>query len=120
MPVLALQELASFLLSPEARDLRPLLVGWASGGLDLLLRDRLRKGYALLSANLTPRLPFIGERQQQRSGRVWGEGGGTVRGWEGQGRARPDGTALHCTALPEPCCAQQELMGAVSDWRGRP
>ena len=39
------QEIASFLLSPEARELRPLLVGWVSGGLDLLLRDRLRKAY---------------------------------------------------------------------------
>ncbi|PNW83358.1 hypothetical protein CHLRE_05g246552v5 [Chlamydomonas reinhardtii] len=41
----SVQEIASFLLSPEARELRPLLVGWVSGGLDLLLRDRLRKAY---------------------------------------------------------------------------
>lgn len=56
----SVQEIASFLLSPEARDLRPLLVGWVSDGLDLYIRDRLRKGFNLLSASLTPRLPFIG------------------------------------------------------------
>ncbi|KAG2445070.1 hypothetical protein HYH02_008937 [Chlamydomonas schloesseri] len=56
----SVQEIASFLLSPEARELRPLLVGWVSDGLDLLLRDRLRKAYNLASASLTPRLPFIG------------------------------------------------------------
>ncbi|GLI63329.1 hypothetical protein VaNZ11_006246 [Volvox africanus] len=56
----SVQELASFLLSPEARELRPLLVGWVVGGLDLLLRDRLRKAYSLAAASLTPRLPFIG------------------------------------------------------------
>ncbi|GIL78183.1 hypothetical protein Vretifemale_7622 [Volvox reticuliferus] len=56
----SVQELATFLLSPEARELRPLLVGWVVGGLDLLLRDRLRKAYSLAAASLTPRLPFLG------------------------------------------------------------
>ncbi|GLC69551.1 hypothetical protein PLESTF_000846400 [Pleodorina starrii] len=56
----SVQEIASFLLSPEARELRPLLVGWIVGGLDLLLRDRLRKAYTLAAAQLTPRLPLLG------------------------------------------------------------
>lgn len=33
-------EVLSFVLGPEARDLRPLLVGWLAGGADLVLRDR--------------------------------------------------------------------------------
>lgn len=33
-------ELLAFVLSPEARELRPLLVGWLSGAADLVLRDR--------------------------------------------------------------------------------
>lgn len=49
----------AFLLSPEARDLRPLLVGWLVNGLDLFARDRARKAYAGL-ATLAPRLPFLG------------------------------------------------------------
>ncbi|GFR44520.1 hypothetical protein Agub_g5787, partial [Astrephomene gubernaculifera] len=56
----SVQEMAAFLLSPEARELRPLLVGWLAGGLDLLLRDRLRKAAALAEAALTPRLPGLG------------------------------------------------------------
>ncbi|EFJ46283.1 hypothetical protein VOLCADRAFT_105641 [Volvox carteri f. nagariensis] len=58
--VMSLAELASFLLSAEARELRPLLTGWVVGGLDLLLRDRLRKAFNLATATLTPRLPFLG------------------------------------------------------------
>lgn len=55
----SVQEIATFLLSPEARELRPLLVGWISGGADLLLRDRSRKAFALAAARLAPRLPFL-------------------------------------------------------------
>lgn len=50
-----------FLLSPEARDLRPLLVSQLSTGLDLLLRDRVRKLYTVTLPSLVPRLPFLGE-----------------------------------------------------------
>ena len=49
----------SFLLSPEARDLRPLLVEELVNGLDLWARDTLRRAYGSLPA-LAPRLPFIG------------------------------------------------------------
>ena len=50
-----------FLLSPEARDLRPLLVAQLVAGLDLLLRDRVRKLVTITLPSLTPRLPFLGE-----------------------------------------------------------
>jgi hypothetical protein len=33
-------EVLSFVLGPEARDLRPLIIGWLAGGADLVLRDR--------------------------------------------------------------------------------
>lgn len=55
----SLQELLGFLLSPEARDLRPLLVTELTNGLDLFLRDRLRRA-AAAAATLTPRLPLLG------------------------------------------------------------
>ena len=44
----------------EAAELRPLLVSELTTACDLLLRDRARKAYVLLSARLQPRLPFIG------------------------------------------------------------
>lgn len=47
------------MLSPEAKDLRPLLVNWLSTGADLLLRDRTRKALAL-APSLAPRIPFVG------------------------------------------------------------
>ncbi|KAG2430848.1 hypothetical protein HXX76_009822 [Chlamydomonas incerta] len=72
------QEIASFLLSPEARELRPLLVGWVSSGADLLLRDRLRKAYNLASASFTPRLPFIGSLPLPPPPPVWVPGKGLV------------------------------------------
>lgn len=50
------QELLAFLLSPEAKDLRPVLVAELSHGLDLFLRDRLRRT-AASAATLLPRLP---------------------------------------------------------------
>lgn len=53
------QEIATFLLSPEARQLRPLLLGELVDGADLLLRDRLRRAHAQLPA-LAPRLPLLG------------------------------------------------------------
>ena len=56
-----LQEVFQFLLSPEARDLRPLLVAQLVAGLDLLLRDRVRKLVTITLPSLTPRLPFLGE-----------------------------------------------------------
>jgi hypothetical protein len=54
-----LTDIVAFLLSPEARDLRPLLVEELVEGLDLLGRDRLRRAYGALPA-LAPRLPFVG------------------------------------------------------------
>lgn len=48
----------AFLLSPEARDLRPLLIEELTHGLDLLLRDRLRRA-AAGTATLLPRLPGL-------------------------------------------------------------
>lgn len=52
-------EVLRFVLSPEARDLRPLLVSWLATGADLLIRDRARKALAAAPA-LAPRLPFLG------------------------------------------------------------
>lgn len=40
--------------------MRPILIEEVSAGLDLFLRDRLRKAYTLSMANLQPRLPLIG------------------------------------------------------------
>lgn len=51
-------EVLAFVLSPEARELRPLLVGWLAGAADLVIRDRARKAAAALPGLLTPRLPF--------------------------------------------------------------
>ena len=53
------REVLRFVLSPEAADLRPLLVSWLATGADLLLRDRARKALAL-APGLAPRLPLIG------------------------------------------------------------
>lgn len=44
----------------DAKKLRPILIEEVSVGLDLLLRDRLRKAYSLSMAQLQPRLPLIG------------------------------------------------------------
>lgn len=33
-------EILAFVLSPEARELRPLLVQWLAGAADLVIRDR--------------------------------------------------------------------------------
>lgn len=54
-----LQEIVGFLLSPEARDLRPLLLAELVDGADLFLRDQLRRAYTRLPS-LTPRLPLLG------------------------------------------------------------
>ncbi len=53
------QEILAFLLSPEARQLRPLLLGELVDGADLLARDQLRRAHARLPA-LAPRLPLFG------------------------------------------------------------
>ncbi|CAK0781480.1 hypothetical protein CVIRNUC_005384 [Coccomyxa viridis] len=53
-----LQDVLAFLLSPEARDLRPLLLQELVDGLELLGRDQLRRAYARLPT-LAPRLPFL-------------------------------------------------------------
>ncbi|KAG2496070.1 hypothetical protein HYH03_005989 [Edaphochlamys debaryana] len=74
----SVQELAAFLLSPEARELRPLLVGWVSSGLDLLARDRSRKAFTLLSAQLTPRLPFFGSLPAPPPPPLWLPGRGLL------------------------------------------
>jgi hypothetical protein len=55
----SVREVVSFLLSPEARELRPLLVAQIVSGVDLFARDRLRRAYAALPT-LAPRLPFLG------------------------------------------------------------
>lgn len=46
-------------MSPEAKDLRPLLLKEVVNGLDLWARDSLRRAYAGLPA-LVPRIPFLG------------------------------------------------------------
>lgn len=55
------QEVLEFILSSEAKDLRLLLINEAAAGMDLFLRDRLRRLYAGLPS-LAPRvgLPFLG------------------------------------------------------------
>lgn len=40
------QDVAAFLLSPEARDLRPLLLREIIDGMDLLARDQVRRAYS--------------------------------------------------------------------------
>lgn len=55
----SLQELLAFLLTPEATELRPLLVNELVNGVDLLMRDRLRRAYAALGT-MAPRLPLLG------------------------------------------------------------
>lgn len=56
-------EVLGFLLSPEAQDLRPLLISWLTAGLDFFLRDRVRKAVAAIPS-LAPRLPFLGALPQ--------------------------------------------------------
>ncbi len=53
------REVVAFLLSPEAKELRPLLAEQLGNALDLLLRDRLRRAWSTLPT-LAPRLPFLG------------------------------------------------------------
>ena len=50
----------AFLLSPEARELRPLLLAELVEGFDLFARDRLRRAHSQLPALLAPRLPLLG------------------------------------------------------------
>ncbi|MEW5317369.1 MAG: hypothetical protein WDW38_008671 [Sanguina aurantia] len=52
-------EIISFLLAPDARDLRPLIINELSTFSDLLLRDRTRRSVAALPS-FAPRLPFFG------------------------------------------------------------
>lgn len=54
-----LQDIVGFLLSPEAEQLRPLLVQELVTGLDYYTRDRLQRAYNSLPS-LVPRLPFLG------------------------------------------------------------
>ena len=53
-------DVLTFLLSPEAEELRPLLVSELTSAVDLFARDRVRKTFVLLKANLAPKLPFFG------------------------------------------------------------
>jgi len=53
------QDTISFLLAPEARQLRPLLVKELVTGLDYYTRDRLQRAYNSLPS-LAPRIPFLG------------------------------------------------------------
>jgi hypothetical protein len=59
IPPFQKKQVLRFVLSPEARDLRPLLVSWLATGADLILRDRARKALAAVPS-LAPRLPFVG------------------------------------------------------------
>ncbi len=53
------QELLSFLLGPQARDLRPLLAAELTNAADLFLRDRIRRAAASTAAAFSrPRLPL--------------------------------------------------------------
>lgn len=54
-----LQDTINFLLSSEARQLRPLLVKEIVTGLDYYTRDRLQRAYNSLPS-LAPRIPFLG------------------------------------------------------------
>lgn len=55
----SLQELLAFLLGPEARDLRPVLLAELTNAADLVLRDRLRRAATSAAASLSrPRLPL--------------------------------------------------------------
>ena len=58
-PLVVLQDTISFLLSSEARQLRPLLVKELVTGLDYYTRDRLQRAYNSLPS-LAPRIPFLG------------------------------------------------------------
>ncbi|KAL3161747.1 hypothetical protein ABBQ38_008842 [Trebouxia sp. C0009 RCD-2024] len=55
----SIQDTVSFLLSSEARQLRPLLVKELVTGLDYYTRDRLQRAYNSLPS-LAPRIPFLG------------------------------------------------------------
>ncbi|KAL3161508.1 hypothetical protein ABBQ32_010382 [Trebouxia sp. C0010 RCD-2024] len=55
----SIQDTISFLLSSEARQLRPLLVKELVTGLDYYTRDRLQRAYNSLPS-LAPRIPFLG------------------------------------------------------------
>ena len=47
------QDVAAFLLSPEARDLRPLLLREVVDGMDLLARDQVRRAYSRFAVGFT-------------------------------------------------------------------
>ena len=59
MMICDMQDTIAFLLSPEARQLRPLLVKELVTGLDYYTRDRLQRAYNSLPS-LAPRIPFVG------------------------------------------------------------
>ena len=54
------QEIVAYLLSPQARQLRPLMVRELAVALDLVARDRVRRAVASLPGLLTPRVPLLG------------------------------------------------------------
>ncbi len=54
------QEILAYLLSPQARQLRPLVVRELAVAADLLARDRARRAVAALPGMLTPRVPVLG------------------------------------------------------------
>jgi len=54
------QEILAYLLSPQARQLRPLVVRELAVAADLLARDRARRAVAALPGMLTPRVPLLG------------------------------------------------------------
>ena len=70
--LVCLQDVMRFLCSPSAGDLRRLLVRELVNGLDLLLRDRLRRAFNSLPSMLAPRLPLFGPLPMPPAGPLLG------------------------------------------------
>ena len=73
-------EIVDFLLRPQSAALRPWIANEIVVGVDLFLRDRIRKAFALFEANLTPRLPFPFSLVTDALGGGGGGGGGGGNG----------------------------------------
>ena len=71
-PLVHLQDVMRFLCSPSAGDLRRLLVRELVNGLDLLLRDRLRRAFNSLPTMLAPRVPLFGPLPMPPAGPLLG------------------------------------------------
>ena len=71
-PPAHLQDVMRFLCSPSAGDLRRLLVRELVNGLDLLLRDRLRRTVNSLPTMLAPKVPLFGPLPMPPAGPLLG------------------------------------------------